>query len=125
MPGNAGLRTVSILSGSPGSGGLRTGSMTHANGGGSVASEKGSALEGGPRSGRRSSSRDGGATAAPIAALSAEQLQALGLEYRNLVLDIRDFEALDLQVGALVVAVDSSVPGCPAAMALRLSPLRC
>lgn len=101
MPGNAGLRTVPISSGSPGSSGLRTRSLPHTNGGGSVASDKAcGALEAGARGNRRSGSRDGGGGGgAPAAPLSEEQLQALVLEYRNLALDLRDFEALDLQVG--------------------------
>jgi hypothetical protein len=95
MPGNAGLRTVSIPSGSPSGGGQRAGSMSQANGSGS--------LDSAPRSGRRSGSRDashdGSVAAVPAASLSEEQLQALALEYKNLALEIKDFEALDLQVG--------------------------
>ena len=95
MPGNAGLRTVSIPPGSPSGGGLRAGAMSQANGSGS--------LDGALRSGRRSASRDashdGSVAAVPAASLSEEQLQALALEYKNLALEIKDFEALDLQVG--------------------------
>lgn len=95
MPGSAGLRTVSIpLSSSPsGSGSLRAGSVPHINGGdGSAASDSGSRHH-------RRGSRDGAKAAAAVAApLSEEQLQALALEYRNLALEIRDFQAADLQV---------------------------
>lgn len=124
MPGSAGLRTVSIpLGSSPsGSGSLRTGSVPHINGGDSSA-----ASDSGSRHHRRGS-RDGAKAAAAVAApLSEEQLQALALEYRNLALEIRDFQALDLQEAASmlqrILAATKGRPS-PSAVGVRAWPVR-